>query len=82
MPARLPAESRDVWNWSGNELIFPVRRLAPHGLHAWAGVLERGYEGLVAKDVASLHLGGRTRLAQGQGAGRTDAEDRWRRVRV
>jgi hypothetical protein len=28
----------------------PVRRLAPDGLEAWQLVLERGYEGYVAKE--------------------------------
>jgi hypothetical protein len=35
---------------AGSDLILPVRRLAPHGLEAWAQVLEREYEGYVAKD--------------------------------
>jgi len=34
----------------GQQLILPTRRLAPNGLDAWAEVLERGYEALVAKD--------------------------------
>jgi hypothetical protein len=34
---------------AGSELVFPVRRLAPDGLQAWAEVLEGGYEGHVAK---------------------------------
>jgi bifunctional non-homologous end joining protein LigD len=41
-------------------LIFPARRLAANGLEAWAQVVERGYEGLVAKDEASAYRGGRT----------------------
>jgi len=36
--------------------------LASHGLKAWAQVLDRGYEGLVAKDEVSVYVGGRTRL--------------------
>lgn len=44
----------------GRHLLFPARRLAPNGLAAWAEVLERGYEGLVAKDPASPYVGGRT----------------------
>ena len=44
------------------DLVHPVRRLAPNGLEAWAQVLERGYEGLVAKDDASPYVGGPTRL--------------------
>jgi bifunctional non-homologous end joining protein LigD len=44
----------------GQDLVLPVRRLADDGLAAWQQVLERGYEGLVAKDPASLYVGGRT----------------------
>jgi bifunctional non-homologous end joining protein LigD len=46
---------------AGSELVFPVRRLAPDGLEAWALVVERGYEGYVAKDEASVYEGGATR---------------------
>jgi bifunctional non-homologous end joining protein LigD len=42
------------------DLVLPVRRLADNGLKAWQQVLERGYEGLVAKDPASLYVGGRS----------------------
>jgi bifunctional non-homologous end joining protein LigD len=45
----------------GSELIFPVRRLAANGLEAWKQVVERGYEGYVAKDEASGYEGGATR---------------------
>jgi bifunctional non-homologous end joining protein LigD len=45
----------------GADVVLPVRRLAPHGLEAWAQVLERGYEGYVGKDVLSLYRGGVTR---------------------
>ena len=41
-------------------LIFPAGRLAGNGLEAWAQVLERGYEGLIGRDDASLYRGGRT----------------------
>jgi bifunctional non-homologous end joining protein LigD len=41
------------------DLLLPVRRLADDGLKAWQQVLERGYEGLVAKDSASPYRGGR-----------------------
>jgi len=44
----------------GQDLVLPVRRLADDGLKAWGQVLERGYEGLVAKDPASPYVGGRT----------------------
>jgi bifunctional non-homologous end joining protein LigD len=43
------------------ELVLPVRRLPSNGLEAWAAVLERGYEGYVAKDEASPYRGGVTR---------------------
>ena len=43
-----------------SRLILPARRLANDGLTAWEEVLERGYEGLVAKDPASPYRGGRT----------------------
>jgi hypothetical protein len=46
---------------AGSTLIFPVRRLAGNSLDAWAQVLERGYEGLVAKDEASEDIGRRVR---------------------
>jgi len=38
-----------------------VRRLAADGFEAWKQVVERGYEGFVAKDEASSYEGGRTR---------------------
>lgn len=41
-------------------LILPARRLAPDGFAAWAQVLERGYEGMVGKNEASLYTAGRT----------------------
>ncbi len=44
----------------GQDLVLPVRRLADDGLKAWQQVLERGYEGVVAKDPASPYVGGRT----------------------
>jgi len=44
----------------GHRLILPARRLANDGITAWAEVLERGYEGMVAKDPASSYRGGRT----------------------
>jgi len=41
-------------------ILLPARRLADDGLKAWAQVIERGYEGLVAKDPASPYRAGRT----------------------
>ncbi len=42
---------------AGSKLVFPVRRFAPDGLEAWKQVVERGYEGYVAKDEASAYEG-------------------------
>ena len=44
----------------GQDMLLPARRLAEDGLKAWAQVVERGYEGLVAKDPASPYRSGRT----------------------
>jgi bifunctional non-homologous end joining protein LigD len=44
---------------SSEHFVLPARRLADDGLTAWAEVLARGYEGLVAKDPASPYVGGR-----------------------
>ena len=46
---------------AGSEWVFPVRRLAPEGLEAWTQVVERGYEGYVAKDDTSVYEDGATR---------------------
>jgi bifunctional non-homologous end joining protein LigD len=46
---------------AGSEFVLPVRRLAPDGVEAWRQVIERGYDGYVAKDEASLYEAGRTR---------------------
>ena len=57
-----------------------MRRLAPHGLKAWAQVLERGYEGRVAKDESSRYVDGRTRdWLKVKQANWTEGEHRWRR---
>ena len=65
---------------AGSALIFPVRRLAPDGLEAWAQVVEREYEGYVAKDEASAYEGGRTRRwLKAKQKDWTVAEDRWQR---
>ena len=37
-----------------------ARRISDDGLKAWEEVLTRGHEGLVAKDLASPYVGGRT----------------------
>jgi bifunctional non-homologous end joining protein LigD len=44
----------------GQNLVLPARRLAENGLDAWDEVLERGYEGMVAKDPESRYVPGRT----------------------
>jgi bifunctional non-homologous end joining protein LigD len=68
---------------TGGELVFPVRRLPPNGLEAWATVLASGYEGMVGKDEASPYRGGITRSwLKVKVPGWTDPEDRWRRVRL
>jgi bifunctional non-homologous end joining protein LigD len=41
--------------------VYAARRLHPHGIDAWAGVKQRGYEGLVAKREASFYRAGPTR---------------------
>jgi len=57
-----------------------VRRLAPDGLAAWRQVIERGYEGLVAKDDASAYEGRPTgRWLKVKQKDSTVAEDGWRR---
>jgi bifunctional non-homologous end joining protein LigD len=45
---------------SGHEMILPTRRLASDGLKAWEEAVERGYEGIVAKDPESPYVPGRT----------------------
>jgi bifunctional non-homologous end joining protein LigD len=65
---------------ANNDLVFPVRRLAPDGLEAWKQVVERGYEGYVAKDEASVYEGGATRRwLKVKQKDWTVAEDGWRR---
>jgi ATP-dependent DNA ligase len=44
----------------GQTLILPARRLSPNGFAAWAEVLHRGWEGMVAKDPAAPYVGGRS----------------------
>jgi ATP-dependent DNA ligase len=64
------------------ERVLPVRRLAGDGLEAWEQVLERGYEGYVAKDEASAYEGGRTRCwLKVKQPGWTLSEDRWQPAR-
>jgi len=69
---------------AGSELVFSVRRLAPDGLAAWQQVVERGYEGYVAKDEASVYEGGATRRwLKVKQKDWTVGDDRWtRRISV
>jgi len=46
---------------AGSEFVLPVRRLASNGFDAWAEVIAHDYEGLVAKEEASLYEAGPTR---------------------
>jgi ATP-dependent DNA ligase len=56
------------------------KALAPDGLEAWKQVIERGYEGYVAKDERSPYEGGATRRwLKVKQKGWTVEEDRWRR---
>jgi ATP-dependent DNA ligase len=64
---------------AGAELVFRVP-LAPDGLEAWAQVVERGYEGYVAKDERSAYEGGATRRwLKVKQSDWTIEEDRWQR---
>jgi bifunctional non-homologous end joining protein LigD len=65
---------------AGGELVFAVRRLAADGVEAWQQVVERGYEGYVAKDESSAYEGDATRRwLKVKQKGWTVEEDRWRR---
>jgi bifunctional non-homologous end joining protein LigD len=65
---------------AGSEFVLPARRLATNGFEAWAEVIENDYEGLVAKEEASLYEPGPTqRWLKVKQKGWTDAEDRWQR---
>jgi bifunctional non-homologous end joining protein LigD len=65
---------------AGSELIFPVRRLVADGLEAWKQLIERGYEGYVAKDERSVYEGGATRRwLKVKQKNWTLEEDRWQR---
>ena len=63
-----------------SDLLLAVRRLGPDGLKAWAQVIERGYEGYVAKGEATTYEPGPTRRRlKVKVPGWTLAEDRWQR---
>ena len=65
---------------AGSDFVLPVRRLARNGFEAWAEVIAHDYEGLVAKDEASLYEAGPTRRwLKVKQKGWTVEEDRWQR---
>jgi len=65
---------------AGSEFVLPVRRLAQNGFEAWAEVIARECEGMVAKEEASLYEAGPTRRwLKVKQNGWTVAEDRWQR---
>ena len=65
---------------AGSDFVLPVRRLARNGFEAWSEVVARDYEGLVAKDEASLYEAGATRRwLKVKQKGWTVEEDRWQR---
>jgi bifunctional non-homologous end joining protein LigD len=65
---------------AGDDVILPVRRLAPNGLEAWAQVLDHGYEGWVGKDEAIR--GRHSLVVEGEGAGLDGSRRPWKRVRL
>jgi bifunctional non-homologous end joining protein LigD len=68
---------------AGSDLVLPVRRLANNGFEAWAEVIAHDYEGLVAKEEASLYEARPTRhWLKVKQKGSTDLEDRWQTVGV
>jgi len=46
-----------VWIVKASREIFPDRWLVANGLEAWVQAVAAGYEGMVAKDEASLYEG-------------------------
>jgi len=65
---------------AASESVFPVQRLARNGFEAWSEVIAHDYEGLVAKDEASLYEAGPTRRwLKVKQKGWTVEEDRWQR---
>jgi len=70
-------------NVVGSEFVLPVRRLGRNGFEAWAEVIARDYEGLVAKEEAILYEARPTRRwLKVKQPGWTVAEDRWQRRRI
>ena len=65
---------------AGSELVLPVRRLAADGIEAWSEVIAHDYEGLVAKEEASVYQAGPTRRwLKVKQRDWTVAADRWQR---
>src|SRR5215470_9140677 len=65
---------------AGSNFVLPVRRLAKNGFEAWAEVIAHDYEGIVAKEEASLYEAGPTRRwLKVKQKGWTVDEDRWQR---
>jgi bifunctional non-homologous end joining protein LigD len=65
---------------AASESVFPVQRLARNGFEAWSEMIAHDYEGLVAKDEASLYEAGPTRRwLKVKQKGWTVEEDRWQR---
>ena len=63
-----------------SEFVLPARRLASNGFEAWAEVIAHDFEGLVAKEEASLYEAGPTRRwLKVKQKGWTVEEDRWQR---
>jgi hypothetical protein len=71
-----PAIAGRGWKMSSRTTTwcFPARASSPDGLEARKQMIERGYEGYVAKDEASAYEGGPTRrwLKVKQGGRRTE----------
>jgi bifunctional non-homologous end joining protein LigD len=65
---------------AGSDLVLPVRRLAKNGFEAWAEVVAHDFEGLVAKEAASLYEPRPTRRwLKVKQKDWTVAEDGWQR---
>jgi bifunctional non-homologous end joining protein LigD len=65
---------------AASDFVLPVRRLARNGFEAWSEVIAHDFEGLVAKDEASLYESGPTRhWLKVKQRGWTVDEDRWQR---
>jgi hypothetical protein len=65
---------------AGADMVLPVQRLAANGLDAWAQVVGNGYEG-PGRQGRGQRARGRAdeAVAEGEAAGWTVEEDRWKR---